>query len=56
MYVISGALDALGCSSQFTMQYWIVHKCKVDVPAMYRPNGRYRYTFGFVRVHLPFGM
>ncbi|KAJ8469804.1 hypothetical protein ONZ51_g8748 [Trametes cubensis] len=27
--------------------YWIVHKCKVDVPAMYRPHGRYRYTFGF---------
>ncbi|KAI0787767.1 cytosine-purine permease [Fomes fomentarius] len=27
--------------------YWIVHKCKVDVPAMYRPHGRYRYTYGF---------
>ncbi|KAI0649150.1 NCS1 nucleoside transporter family [Trametes meyenii] len=27
--------------------YWIVHKCKVDVPAMYDPHGRYRYTYGF---------
>ncbi|KAH9945441.1 NCS1 nucleoside transporter family [Epithele typhae] len=27
--------------------YWIVHKGKVDVPSMYRPHGRYRYTGGF---------
>ncbi|KAI1789490.1 NCS1 nucleoside transporter family [Ganoderma leucocontextum] len=27
--------------------YWIVHRCKVDVPSMYRPHGRYRYTYGF---------
>ncbi|PIL35616.1 transporter [Ganoderma sinense ZZ0214-1] len=27
--------------------YWIVHKGKVDVPSMYRPHGRYRYTYGF---------
>jgi len=26
--------------------YYIVHKCRVDVPAMYSPNGRYRYTLG----------
>ncbi|KAI0747193.1 NCS1 nucleoside transporter family [Daedaleopsis nitida] len=26
--------------------YWIVHRCKVDVPAMYTPHGRYRYTYG----------
>ncbi|KAF9477454.1 cytosine-purine permease [Pholiota conissans] len=26
--------------------YWIVHKCKVDVPAMYDPNGRYQYWKG----------
>ncbi|KAK7440045.1 hypothetical protein VKT23_017296 [Stygiomarasmius scandens] len=26
--------------------YWLVHKCKVDVPAMYDPNGRYRYWNG----------
>ncbi|KAM5535975.1 hypothetical protein V8D89_010415 [Ganoderma adspersum] len=27
--------------------YWIVHKGKVDVPSMYRPHGRYRYSYGF---------
>ncbi|KIJ61261.1 hypothetical protein HYDPIDRAFT_42834 [Hydnomerulius pinastri MD-312] len=27
--------------------FWLVHKGKVDVPAMYDPNGRYRYTGGF---------
>ena len=29
-------------------QYWLVHKCKVDVPAMYDPYGRYRYAYGVV--------
>ncbi|KAH7882152.1 NCS1 nucleoside transporter family [Phlebopus sp. FC_14] len=28
--------------------FWLVHKGKVDVPAMYDPQGRYRYTGGFV--------
>ena len=28
--------------------YYIVHRCKVDVPAMYDPHGRYRYTSGIV--------
>ena len=28
--------------------YYLVHKCRVDVPAMYNPNGRYRYTSGVV--------
>ncbi|GBE88557.1 Uncharacterized permease [Sparassis crispa] len=27
--------------------YWLLHKGRVDVPSMYRPHGRYRYTFGF---------
>ncbi|KAH9948616.1 cytosine-purine permease [Amylocystis lapponica] len=27
--------------------YWLVHKGRVDVPSMYRPRGRYRYSFGF---------
>ncbi|EKM58456.1 uncharacterized protein PHACADRAFT_182787 [Phanerochaete carnosa HHB-10118-sp] len=27
--------------------YWLVHRCKVDVPAMYDPRGRYRYACGF---------
>ncbi|EPQ55779.1 cytosine-purine permease [Gloeophyllum trabeum ATCC 11539] len=27
--------------------YWLVHRGKVDVPAMYDPHGRYRYTGGF---------
>ncbi|THU93841.1 NCS1 nucleoside transporter family [Dendrothele bispora CBS 962.96] len=26
--------------------YWFLHKCKVDVPAMYDPNGRYKYWNG----------
>lgn len=26
--------------------FYIVHKCRVDVPAMYDPNGRYRYASG----------
>ncbi|KAG9309895.1 cytosine-purine [Chiua virens] len=27
--------------------FWLVHRGKVDVPAMYDPKGRYRYTMGF---------
>ncbi|KAI0070432.1 cytosine-purine permease [Panus rudis PR-1116 ss-1] len=27
--------------------YWFVHKCRIDVPSMYRPHGRYRYFYGF---------
>ena len=27
---------------------YIVHRCKVDIPAMYDPNGIYRYTLGVV--------
>ncbi|KZV64629.1 cytosine-purine permease [Peniophora sp. CONT] len=26
--------------------YWIIHRSNVDVPAMYDPHGRYRYTGG----------
>ncbi|GJJ10464.1 hypothetical protein Clacol_004690 [Clathrus columnatus] len=26
--------------------YWILHRCKVDVPSMYQPHGRYWYTYG----------
>ncbi|KAH9960641.1 cytosine-purine permease [Russula dissimulans] len=26
--------------------YWLVHRTRVDVPAMYRPRGRYWYTYG----------
>ncbi|KAI0297023.1 NCS1 nucleoside transporter family [Multifurca ochricompacta] len=26
--------------------YWLVHRTRVDVPSMYRPHGRYRYTYG----------
>jgi NCS1 family nucleobase:cation symporter-1 len=29
-------------------QYWLVHRTRVDVPSMYRPRGRYRYTLGIV--------
>ncbi|PSR98909.1 hypothetical protein PHLCEN_2v4229 [Hermanssonia centrifuga] len=27
--------------------YWFIHRGRVDVPSMYRPHGRYRYTYGF---------
>ncbi|EIW76701.1 NCS1 nucleoside transporter family [Coniophora puteana RWD-64-598 SS2] len=27
--------------------FWLVHKGRVDVPAMYDPHGRYRYAGGF---------
>ncbi|KAI0674670.1 NCS1 nucleoside transporter family [Trametes maxima] len=27
--------------------YWIIHRGRVDVPSMYQPHGRYRYTYGF---------
>lgn len=26
--------------------YWLVHRTHVDVPAMFQPHGRYRYTYG----------
>jgi len=26
--------------------YWLIHRGNVDVPSMYRPHGRYRYTYG----------
>jgi len=26
--------------------YWLIHRGNVDVPSMYRPHGRYRYTGG----------
>ena len=28
-------------------QYWLVHRGRVSVPAMYDPNGIYRYVGGF---------
>jgi len=28
------------------VDYWIVHKCNVDVPAMYDRHGRYQYWNG----------
>jgi nucleobase:cation symporter-1, NCS1 family len=28
-----------------------VHRTRVDVPAMYRPRGRYWYTYGVVSVY-----
>ncbi|KAJ7284997.1 cytosine-purine permease [Mycena rebaudengoi] len=28
------------------VDYWIVHRCNVDLPAMYDPHGRYRYWNG----------
>ena len=32
--------------------YYIVHRCRVDVPAMYDPHGRYRYKSGVVCLFL----
>ncbi|KIJ63144.1 hypothetical protein HYDPIDRAFT_176185 [Hydnomerulius pinastri MD-312] len=28
------------------VDYWLIHRTRVDVPAMYNPQGRYRYTYG----------
>ena len=33
-------------------KYWLVHRGRVDVPAMYDPQGRYRYYHGTVRLSL----
>ncbi|KAF8206421.1 permease for cytosine/purines, uracil, thiamine, allantoin-domain-containing protein [Mycena galopus ATCC 62051] len=33
-----------------TVDYWIVHKCNVDVPAMYDRHGRYQYWNGIVQL------
>ena len=30
------------------VDYWLVKRGNIDVPAMYRPEGRYRYWNGFV--------
>ena len=28
------------------VDYWIIHRCAVDLPAMYDPHGRYSYWKG----------
>ena len=28
------------------VDYWIIHRCAVDLPAMYEPHGRYSYWKG----------
>lgn len=33
-----------------SVQYWVVHKCNVDVPAMYDRHGRYQYWNGIVGI------
>ncbi|TFY79951.1 hypothetical protein EWM64_g4056 [Hericium alpestre] len=30
----------------YIIQYWLLHHTHVDVPSMYRPHGRYYYTYG----------
>jgi NCS1 family nucleobase:cation symporter-1 len=32
------------------VDYWFVKKGKIDIPSLYRSEGRYRYTAGFVSV------
>ncbi|PPQ98652.1 hypothetical protein CVT24_004150 [Panaeolus cyanescens] len=45
--VHSTSADFLFCLlNSMVADYWIIHKCKVDVPAMYDPMGRYRYWKG----------
>ncbi|KAJ7584871.1 permease for cytosine/purines, uracil, thiamine, allantoin-domain-containing protein [Mycena floridula] len=55
--ILASAPQFLGFMSGYTVflgpfagimvaDYWMVHKCKVDLPAMYDPNGRYRYWNG----------
>jgi len=45
---ISGYTVFLGpiCAIMVT-DYWIVRRGRIDVPALYQPHGRYRYTKGF---------
>ncbi|KIJ54565.1 hypothetical protein M422DRAFT_152716 [Sphaerobolus stellatus SS14] len=55
--VLANALSFLNFMSGYTVfiapiigimvvDYWVLHKQKVDVPSMYRPHGRYWYTSG----------
>ena len=48
---VSTGLSLLSGGSEtgsFYIQYWLVHRTHVDVPAMYQPRGRYRYKYGVV--------
>jgi hypothetical protein len=47
MYALSTSGLSVRLEPDFT-QYWLVHRTRVDVPSMYRPRGRYRYTHGIV--------
>lgn len=42
------ARSRLDVNLHFVLQFYLVHKGCVDVPAMYDPSGRYRYAGGFV--------
>ncbi|KAF8586429.1 cytosine-purine permease [Ramaria rubella] len=55
--VLANALSFLNFMSGYTVfispivgimvsDFWVLHKQKVDVPSMYRPHGRYWYTWG----------
>ncbi|CAK7268596.1 hypothetical protein SEPCBS119000_003141 [Sporothrix epigloea] len=33
-------------ASILAVDFWLVKRCHVDIPALYDPNGRYRYTKG----------
>lgn len=47
MSFMSGYTVFLGpFAAIMTVDYWITRKCKVDVPAMYDPSGRYKYWHG----------
>ncbi|KAI0288327.1 NCS1 nucleoside transporter family [Russula brevipes] len=44
---VSGCSIFLGpITGIMVTDYWLVHRTRVDVPSMYRPHGRYRYTYG----------
>ncbi|KAF8517332.1 cytosine-purine permease [Gautieria morchelliformis] len=55
--VLASAMTFLNFMSGYTVfiapiigimvaDYWVLHKQKVDVPSMYKPHGRYWYTWG----------
>ena len=44
-------MSAYGCficqtCSIMIADYFLVHRCRLDVPALYNPHGRYRYIYG----------
>jgi nucleobase:cation symporter-1, NCS1 family len=44
---LTDRFDSAPMAGILTCDYWIIRGCKLDVPSLYNPHGRYRYTGGF---------